>query len=216
MSNKKKVIIIGSGGHAQVLLDTLILLEADILGLTDANQSLHGKSIMGYPILGGDSFILEHSAHDVELVNGVGFIKNPQIKTNIFKVFDKEGYTFRSVIHPFSHVSPHAVLGEGVQVMAGAIIQANAVIGHNCIINTKASIDHDCIIGHHCHIAPGATLSGAVKVGQQTLIGVGATIKQGVIIGEQSIVGAGSTILKDIRESTTVIKNDEVLRLAKN
>jgi len=51
-----------------------------------------------------------------------------------------------SVIHPSALDSGKAVIGDGAQIMAGAIVGAEATLGRQCIINTKASVDHEDIL----------------------------------------------------------------------
>ena len=95
--------------------------------------------------------------------------------------------------------------GEGVQLMAGAVIQPNVSIGENTLINTSASIDHDCQIGAHVHIAPGTVLSGNVCVQDETHIGTSATVIQNIKIGTKCTIGAGSVVVKNISDRTLAI-----------
>src|SRR5579883_2905848 len=88
---------------------------------------------------------------------------------------------FGAVLRPTATIAHSGVtMGEGGQVMAGAVIQPDVRIGANAVVNTRASVDHDCILGDHCHIAPGAVLCGAVTIGEDTHIGAGATIRRDV------------------------------------
>ena len=194
MANKS-CIVIGGGGHARVVMDALLLLGFEIQGFTDIipkQISLHGKKIT---YLGTDETYLEGpSKKDIQLVNGIGSVGNPENRRGIFKRFKQAGYSFLTVIHPSAVVARDVTFGEGVQVMAGAIIQTGCKTGNNVIINTRASVDHDCVIGDHVHIAPGAVLSGNVTVDENTHIGTGASIVQGIRIPAETLVKAGSTI----------------------
>jgi FlaA1/EpsC-like NDP-sugar epimerase len=44
---KKPVIIIGAGGHAKVLIDTLKSQSVNIIGMTDTDLNKVGKTILG-------------------------------------------------------------------------------------------------------------------------------------------------------------------------
>jgi UDP-perosamine 4-acetyltransferase len=202
---QKPIIILGAGGHAKVLIDALQCQSTNIIGITDPDPELHGKDVMGIPIIGDDNLILEYGVNDIMLVNGLGKVNRSNKRMQIYDTFKERGYIFTRVIHPSAEISPRANLAEGVHVMAGAIIQTLATIGVNTIINTRASIEHECIIGDHVHIAPGATISGGVKIGDSVLIGAGATIIQGIHVGVGSIVGAGAVVIKDVREGVTVM-----------
>jgi sugar O-acyltransferase (sialic acid O-acetyltransferase NeuD family) len=110
-----------------------------------------------------------------------------------------------TLVHPFSWIAEDAHLGEGCQILAGAIIQAEARVGRQCIINTKASVDHECILGDGAEIGPGATLCGLVRVGVNSWICAGATVLPRRSIGDNAIVGAGAVVVKDVPAGVTVV-----------
>jgi len=197
------LLVIGGGGHAKVLIDTLLIQSQSILGFTDIDPGC--PQIQTAYCLGGDEVISEYPTDTVKLVNGLGSVGNTEKRRTVFEKFREMGYSFACVIHPASVIAGDVSLSEGVQVMAGAIIQAGSSIGENVIINTKASVDHDCIIGDHVHLAPGVTLSGGVQVEDGVHIGTGATVIQGIRIGRNSIIGAGTLVLKDVQAGTKVL-----------
>lgn len=199
------VIILGGGGHAKVLIEALLASSMLITGLVDPNSSLAGQTLLGVPVLGDDALVKQYPPTQIMLVNGLGSIGLPVRRQELFERFKVLGYGFAQVIHPSAVVASDVLLGEGVQVMAGAVIQPGTRIGCNTIINTGATVDHDCIIGNHVHIAPGVTLSGNVAVDTLGHIGTAATVVQGVHIGGASVVGAGALVLKDVPRSVTVV-----------
>lgn len=195
---KRPILIIGSGGHAKVLVATLRLVQREILGITEADLCKFGGMVSGIPIIGNDEAIFQYKPNEIELVNGIGSVGQLKKRMEVFQSFKRQNYFFTSVIHPSAIVVDDVRLGEGVQIMAGTILQAGCSICDNVILNTGAIIDHDCEIGAHTHIAPGAVLSGAVKIGETVHIGTGAVIIQGIKIGSESIVGAGAVVISDI------------------
>ena len=104
------------------------------------------------------------------------------------------------------------IIGEGSQIMAGAIIQVDTVIGDHCIINTAASVDHDCFIDSYVHIAPNSTLCGGVNVGECSFIGAGSVILPYIKIGKNCIIGAGSVVTKDIPDNSIAYGNPAKLK----
>ncbi len=199
---QRPVIVLGAGGHAKVLIDMLRLRGHEILGIADADAGKLGATHAGCRVIGGDDAVLQHDPGRVRLVNGIGSAGQPQARRRLFDVFRQRGYVFESVTHPSAVIAGDAVLEEGAQVMAGAVIQPGGRIGMNTIINTSASVDHDCTIGAHVHLAPGAVLSGNVRVGDGTHIGTGACVIQGVAIGENCVIGAGAVVLTNIPAGT--------------
>jgi sugar O-acyltransferase (sialic acid O-acetyltransferase NeuD family) len=190
------VIVLGTGGHARVLIDALLLSPANLLGTTDTNHQ--NQPLLGVPYLGGDEVIEKYSSNEICLVNGIGSISQPYLRKKIFKKFKNLGYRFINVIHPSSIIATDVKLGEGVQVMAGAIIQSGSEIGDNTIINTRTSVDHDCRIGQHTHLAPGTILCGNVCIEELGHVGAGAIILQSIRVGAQVLVDAGTLVKSDI------------------
>ncbi len=199
------VIIIGAGGHAKVLIEALRLRSVRILGITDPDPTKTGTEILGVRVMGDDTVIGGYSAGSLHLVNGLGSVDIPKRRKDVFETFKAKGFAFATVVHPSAVVASDVVLGEGAQVMAGAVIQPGSRIGRNSIVNTNASVDHDCVIGDHVHLAPGVTLSGSVRIGDCVHVGTGATIIQEVTIGPDSVIGAGSVVLTDVSEKTQFI-----------
>lgn len=203
----KEIILIGAGGHARVLISSLNALQREIIGILSPDTTLIGQSIAGIRILGNDDKVRDYVPDSVELVNGLGSVALLEKRKDIYIKFTKDGYKFANVIHPTATVMDNVQLGEGAQIMAGAIVQTGCQIGDNAIINTGAVVDHDCIVGAHVHIAPGAVISGGVEIGAMTHIGTGATIIQGIKIGNGAIIGAGTVVIKDIPHGKKVVGN---------
>lgn len=198
------VIVLGAGGHAKVLIDVLRLRHVEIVGITDADAGKHGHAHAGVRVIGDDDAVLQHAPDRVRLVNGIGSTGQPLARRALFERFKQRGYEFLSVIHPAAVVAADVELGEGVNIMAGAVIQPGSRVGANAIVNTAACVDHDCVLGEHTHLAPGATLSGGVRVGNGTHIGTGACAIQEVIIGKNCVIAAGAVVVNDIADDTRV------------
>lgn len=110
-------------------------------------------------------------------------------------------------IHPTAYIATHAIIGEGSQILAGAIIAEDVVIGKACIVNTGASVDHESVIGDGVHIGPGARLAGGVRVEDYATIYTGAIVIPRIVIGEGAIVGAGAVVIDNIPPSAVVVGN---------
>lgn len=192
------VVVIGGGGHARVVLDTLRTAGLAVSGVVDPRPETADRLPAGIQLIGRD--LQEIKADRVQVVLGVGSIdvgeKNP--RPRIFADTKAAGFTFMLLRHPSAILSAAVELGDGVQIMAGAILQPGVSVGANCIVNTGASLDHDCRIGDHVHIAPGAVLSGGVIVGDGSHIGTGAIVIQNVRIGAGSMIAAGAVVTRDV------------------
>lgn len=197
----KPVIVLGGGGHAKVVVEALLLNGQNVIGFTDPNQR---PSILGVPWLGNDRSLEKFAKEGILLANGLGSGGDNTIRKQLFNDCKSKGYSFAHVIHPSAILSSTLILEEGVQIMAGSVIQAGVKIGSNTIVNTRSTVDHDTAIGRHVHIAPGAILAGSVKVEEDVQVGAGAVVIQGLIIGKGSIVGAGAVVVKNVDEAVKV------------
>ena len=211
--NKQKFLIWGAKGHAKVLDEIIRLNNGEVIALIDRDSSLDSpisslKILEGYQ--GYSNWLKEtrnlYSNFKVSAISAIGGEKGKD-RLDYLKMFKLDGFETPSLIHPKSHVSDTAVIGENSQICAFAFVGADALVGDACIINTKASIDHESIIGNGVHLAPGATLCGCVKVGNLVFIGASAIILPNLSIGENSIIGAGSIVTRDVPKNVLVYGN---------
>lgn len=200
-----RVLIVGAGGHAQVIADLILNCARSgealsLVGFVDDRVSLIGQQILGAPVLGTLAQI-DVFAHDVVIV-GIG---DNATRARVFQRLAQRGCTLPYVIHPRAIVAPDVQLGDGTVVFASAVINTGSIIGANSIVNTGATVDHHARIGSHVHVAPGVHLGGAVAVGDGGLIGIGSSVVPNRVIGAWSIVGAGAAVIHDLPDHVTAV-----------
>ncbi|MGV8073277.1 MAG: acetyltransferase [Syntrophobacteraceae bacterium] len=205
MKEPLKVLIIGAGGHAQVVADIMLHMAAGgqailPVGFLDDNQGLTGLKFLGLPVRGKISD-LPNIAFD-SLIVAIG---ENRVRKYIFQQLRAKGERFVVALHPSAILAPDVKVDDGSMVCAGSIVNTGAVIGANVILNTGCTVDHHNIIGDHVHIAPGVHLGGEVEVGEGTLIGIGATVMPGRRIGRWSVVGAGALVHEDVPDGVIVV-----------
>jgi UDP-perosamine 4-acetyltransferase len=200
-----KIILVGAGGHAKVVLDTLQAAGFEVAGVVDPALAGSQLSWRELPVIGSDQDLLKFEQRKVRLVNGLGSLPGQVLRRQIFQKFKLAGYTFLSFSHPSAVMGSGVELQEGAQLLAGAIVQADSVIGRNSIVNTGARIDHDCQLGSDVHIAPGAVVSGGVRVGDEVHIGTGASVIQGITLGRGAVIGAGTVVVANVPDNAVVI-----------
>jgi sugar O-acyltransferase (sialic acid O-acetyltransferase NeuD family) len=200
-----RVLLIGAGGHAQVVADALRSRAgspdaAEIVGYLDDDVSLQGRQLIGGVVLG--TLRQRHQIdHDAVIVA----IGDNGTRQRIFEALTADTETFAVALHQSAIVAPGVVIAPGAMLSAGAILNPHVQVGPNVIVNTGAIIDHHCEIGAHSHIATGVRLGGSVSVGESTLVGIGAVVLPGRKIGRNAIVGGGATVIDDIPDGVTVV-----------
>jgi len=192
------IVVIGGGGHAKVVVSTLIDLHITIQGVYDDDPRKWGQDLCGVKIIGPLSDI--DDSVEKKAIMAIG---DNRMRSTIARRFER--YKWMTLVHPRSFVHPTVSLGEGTVVFAGVVVQPDTVIGSHCIINTNATVDHDCVIGSYAHLGPGTCLAGGVSVGEGTFLGIGAVAIAGAVIGNWSIVGAGGAVTAKIPDNTTAV-----------
>lgn len=200
-----KVLILGAGGHAQVVADALSCAHraggtAEPIGYMDDASHLHGQTRLGLPILGtlGQLDAVRHDA----IILAIG---DNRTRRKLYEELQGCGECFVTAVHPRSVIAPGVQIGPGSVVCAGVVINVESHIGANVILNTGCTIDHHNQIGDHVHIAPGARLGGDVAVDAGALIGMGAVVMPQRRVGAWSVIGAGAVVTEDIPPSTTSV-----------
>lgn len=201
-----RVVGLGAGGHAKVLIDLLRLLgDYQVVGLVDPRQDLWGTHVLGVPVLGSDELLPRLREQGVaHAFIGVGTVGDVRVRRRLYELARSGGFQLVPAIHPRAVVAASAQLGEGPTVLATAVINAAACLGANVIVNSGAVVEHDCVLDDHVHVATGAHLAGGVHVGEGSLVGIGAAVRQGLRIGRYAVVGAGAVVVHDVPDAVVV------------
>lgn len=192
------LLLIGGGGHSRVVAETALALKKYKI-ISHLDDNLKAKLLGNKPI--GPITLLEKK-ETFELYDDIFIaIGDSKLRMKLIDYAKNYNYNLTSLIHPKAIVSQTSLIGNGVTIFAGSVIQANVKIENGVIINTSSSIDHDCKISKGAHIAPGVHLGGNVFIGENSWIGIGTVIKQNCKIGSNVIIGAGSVVINDIEDN---------------
>jgi UDP-perosamine 4-acetyltransferase len=197
-----RIVVIGAGGHAHVVIDTLkMVADHDVAGIVSPHGAL--TDVLGVPWIGGDDVISGLLALGIQgFIVAVG---DNVIRRRLFADALSHGLKPVQAIHPSAVVARDVYVGRGVVMMANVVVNAASRIEDNVIINTGATVDHHAWIGSDVHIAPGCHLAGRVRVGAASFLGTGVSVIPEVTIGERAVVGAGATIYKDVPDDSRVV-----------
>lgn len=197
---KKKLLIIGAGGHGKVIADIALKMNKwEYIAFLDDSENV--KTSMGIEIIGKSADVSKY-IKDYNLFVGIG---NNIIREKIQEQLEIQGASIPVLIHPHAVVGEQVFLEAGTVVMAGAIINCCTKIGKGCIINTASTIDHDNVIEDYVHVSPGVNLAGTVSIGRNTWLGIGSVISNNINIINNCKIGAGTVVIKDITESGTYV-----------
>src|SRR4051794_2418417 len=137
MNSRPKLLLIGAGGHAKVVIE-LIRAEArfELVGLVD--QKASPREFFGVPVIGQDDDLprlLQGGITHAHVAIG-----NNHRREAVGQELVRLGFKLASAISLAAHISPSAQVGAGVAIMAGAVVNADSRVGDLAIINTGASV----------------------------------------------------------------------------
>lgn len=202
---KKKLLLIGGGGHCHSVLDVVLAMDAyDEIGIIDSIDS----SYLGISVVGSDddiSILFKNGWTDAFIT--VGSVGNTKIRRRLYEMVKNQGFIIPNVIDPSAIIGRGVEIEEGVFIGKRAVVNTGSSIGTCAIINTGAIVEHDCEVGAFTHISPGTILCGQVKVGEDSHIGAGSVVKQLVEISDKVLVGAGSVVVKSILSNVKAYGN---------
>ena len=198
------ILGLGAGTHAKSVLEAVRSSNVyEVLAIVDDDESKAGGELLGTRIAIASE--LEQLQREVAgAFVGIGGIGQSAPRRAAFARLLALGFELPAIMHDSAVVSPWAMVGRGVQVLAGAIVNARAEIDDNVIVNTGAIVEHDCEIAPHAHLAPGVRLAGGVWVGEGAHVGIGAVVIEGVHIGSEALVAAGAVVIRDVPDGARV------------
>jgi sugar O-acyltransferase (sialic acid O-acetyltransferase NeuD family) len=197
-----KLVLIGSGGHCRVIIDTAKRLGLNILGIIDIDYNGNKEEILDVPVIGGISTLSELDPNEVSVNVSIG---DNLIRAKYFKMAKEKGFSTPSIISKTAIISEYATINSGNFINTAAVINAEAEIGENSIINTGVIIEHEVVIGKNCHVCPGVKIGGRVTIGDGAFIGIGTSVIDYVSIGNNAVIGAGSVIIGDVESNSKVV-----------
>lgn len=199
----KKIIIIGSGGHAKVVINEILKQSKyKIEKIIDIKN--FGKKIK----IGKKKLIIaNYKKFDWRNINNQTFlfvaVGDNYLRKKIVNEIEKKNKKIKwaTLISLDAIVSNDVKFKPGSLVVSGSIINPGTKIGAHCIINTRSSIDHDNFFDNFSSCAPGVTTGGNVKVGEFSFLGIRSTVINNIKIGSKTIIGANSLVTKNCLSS---------------
>ena len=191
------LMIVGSGGHATVVLDAAKLMNIwDSILVLDQTKE-------GIALDVNDLYSNRHQykpTHDVFVAIG-----DNKDRENVMTQLTKEGFLFATIIHPSAVVAENVSIDAGTCLLAGVVVNPYVRIGKGVIVNTGARLDHHNHIGDFSHVCPGSVLAGDVTIGQRCFLGTGSIVSSQVLISEHVTLGAGCVVVKSITDPGTYV-----------
>ncbi|MCG2779439.1 MAG: acetyltransferase [Weeksellaceae bacterium] len=200
------MVIIGAKGFAKEVLE-ILHQNNQLEGLAfydDVNSDLPDVLYSKFPVLKNERQVTEHfQKFGNTFTIGIG---SPLLRKKMLEKFEMLGGQLKSTVSKFSDIGSYDVMiGEGSNILFGAILSNSVSVGKANIIYYNSIITHDVITGDYVEISPGAKLLGRCSVGDFTSIGCNAVILPDVKVGRHVVVGAGAVVTEDLPDHCVAV-----------
>lgn len=206
----RDILIYGAGGFAREvawLVSEIAEAGSEIrsAAFVDDDESHHGETINGLPVLGLDQAADRFSG--AGLVVAVG---SPSLRRTLTDKGRSAGLVPVTCVAPDARKSELIDIGEGSVICAGNILTTNITLGESVQINLDCTVGHDVVCGDYTTLSPGVHVSGWVHFGEDVYVGTGAVIVNGtaehpLTIGDGAVIGAGACVTKSIESGVTAV-----------
>ncbi len=197
MNMKQKLIIIGAGGFAKAVIDSLDHEKYEIKGFIDTFKIGEHQ---GYPILGENLNIIYEPNQYVYFIA----IGDPDCRALWMNLLEEKQLSTINVIDRTSIISERSKLGTCIYVGKMAIINCDSELEDGVVINTRALVEHGNYISYCTNVSTNVVLNGDVSVGIKSFIGSCTVVNGQLKIGNSSIIGSGSVVIRDIPDNVVV------------
>lgn len=207
--NRERVVIIGAGNGAEVVIDILLddpkkeivgIVDDNVRELKNYNFPILDCKIKDFPDKYGEDF------YDTVIISIGANVSSMKFRRQVFEDYVKKGVRFTNAIARSAEIRRGAELGQGNIIGSGCYIGTLTRIGNNNSISYGANIGHHNIVGDHNLIAPGVFTSGSDIIGDSCIISAGVSVVNRAKIGDNVVVPVGYAIANSL-ETGSVIRN---------
>lgn len=199
---KKKLVMIGCGGSAEMMADGFLRSpEWELAAFAVERPYLAAHSLLGRPVLPLDELKDKFPPDEFYFFVGIGENDLNHLRSRLYVAMLEGGWKPASWISPLASVSVRATLGRHCFIAENVVIQAGCRIGDNVIILPNSYIAHHTQIADNVFCSGGVNVSGFARIGPFSFIGANAAISNCVSIGHDCVVGIGCTCARDLPDT---------------
>lgn len=160
----RKLLIIGAGGHGEVVAEVAADCGYSDIAFIDDNSE---KAI------GTISDLSKFQKEYVDAFIGIG---NNKLRGQLLETIKNIGFNVPVLIHPSAYISRSCKIQKGVIVEPKAIVNTHSIIKEGSIVSLGAIVDHDVTVGMCCHINAGSIVKAGAKVKDYEKIEAGQVV----------------------------------------
>jgi len=195
------------GRQVYYLVDTYLKEKFNILGFVDDVQKKGTGVVDNLRTLGSLEEVYgsgKYPPESVRMFLAIGY-SDMSGRGEAFQRAKKLGYEFESIIHPAAHVEKNSSIGEGVTILAGAVIDQFTLIKDMNYFDIGVKVGENTFIDENNYFSAGTTVAGSVKIEKNNFFGLDTTVVNDVRIGSNNTINAKSLIYKNLGDNKKVV-----------
>jgi|GEM_PF-2593757 len=146
----------------------------------------------------------KYSPDNVKLILAIGY-NNMIGKYEAYNNAKENGYNFISLIHPNASIEKNVILGEGVILLAGVVVDQYVEIKDINYLDIGCKIGENTVLDINNYLSAGTTIGGSVNVGKNNFFGLNTTVVNDIEIGNNNFINAMSLIYKKVKDNKRVV-----------
>ena len=192
-----KIIIYGNGKFAQLVLETLKLLDGfEPVAVTADEEYIKSKDLMGLEVIELSKIKDRYPPSEFSMLTAIGY-GSLRARAEAYNKGKNLGYSMPNLIAPTARTYDSLEMGENNLIFDNSYIGAYGRMGDNNIVRPNTYLGHDFDIGNHVYISPGANIAGHCKVDDLSFLGLGSLVVGGIHIANETLLGAGALLTKN-------------------
>ena len=198
--NRQALLILGTGVFAEDVADIANECGCDVMAFVESkNRENCERTILDKKVYWVDE--IAEFADSCKVICALGTTFRDEFIGQVTQM----GFSFTTLIHPFSFVSKQSTVDTGSVICAGVVVSAGCVIGKHVLINRGSLIGHHVQIDDYTTVSPGVNIGGTCRIAEKVYLGMGSIIRNKCTVGKNSIVGVGAVVVKDVPQNVQVI-----------
>ena len=195
------LLLIGAGGFARETVELVRAINRDaptwdLAGLLDDDAKLHGRELLGVPVLGPCGAVEEHPRASVAAC--VASPGDPLRRLNLVARLGLPPERYATLVHPSATVPGSARIGVGSVLHANAVLTAEVELGRHVAAMPSVVLTHDDVVEDGVTFGAGAVVAGWVRVEAGAYVGAGALLRERLTVGAGAVVGMGAVVTKPV------------------
>ena len=197
----RTLLLIGAGGFARETVELVRAINREsptweLVGLLDDDPRLHGRELLGVPVVGPCAAAGEHP--EALVAACVASPDDPMRRLRLVARLELPLERYATLVHPSAAIPGSATIGPGSVIHASTVLTADVHLGWHVAVMPSVVLTHDDEVGDGVTFGAGARVASGVTIGAGAYIGSGALLRERITVGSAATVGMGAVVTKSV------------------